>query len=315
MPEPGALVVACPPLASAWSVERLAARGADLRAPSLLIELPHGATEAEHFHALHSTLAGPLPADLEAFYWVNTDIGSPEVAQRLAQVLTTRRRALPPLAVMILRCHIPRTFVDTNRLLEEAPGQREMTAGIQDYVTNPRDRELLGTLHAGYAAAAEAAYAEVCGAGGVALTLHTFAPRSVSVDLGGDIVAGLRAAYRPGVYRRWPRRPDVEIISRLPSGEDLAPAGVPERLATHYGAIGIGVESNTTYPMHPATYGYRHVLRWPGQVLCLELNRGRLAAPFTPFLPSPISARKVTRMARPLAETLRGWLAERGLGD
>jgi hypothetical protein len=312
MPEPGALVVPCPPLASAWSIERFAAPGADPQAPSLLIELPHGATEAEHFQALRQVLAGPLPDDLEAFYWVNTDIGSPEVARRLAQLLTARRGGP---AVTVLRCHIPRTFVDTNRLLEEGPGKREMTAGIQDYVTNPADRALLGALHAGYAAAAEAAYAEVCGAGGLALTLHTFAPRSVSVDLGGDIVAGLRAAYRPGVYRRWPRRPDVEIISRLPSGEDLAPAGVPALLAARYEAAGIGVESNTTYHMHPATYGYRHVLRWPGQVLCLELNRGRLAAPFTPFLPSPIGPRKVARMARPLAETLLGWFAERRSGD
>ncbi len=289
-----------------WESFRFAPPGSEDR-PQVLLELPHGATEQEHFESLRARLRGGLPADLEAFFWVNTDIGSPEVAARLAASLAQPRGGAPAFAVEVLRCLIPRTFVDTNRVLaaEVAGG---MTSGLHSYVEDPADRRLLSELHGRYTARAEAAYQEVCGRGGLALTLHTYAPRSVEVSVDEDIVRALRAAYVPQVYRRWPRRPPVDLITRDATNRDLSPPGLAELVRTVYARRGITVESNHTYHLHPATQGFLHAERYPGRVLCLELNRGRLAAPFTPFLPSPISARKVSGMARPLAEALRQWL-------
>ena len=52
--------------------------------PDLLVEIPHGATRAAHFDALASELVGPFPDDLRDFFFVNTDVGAPEVGGALA---------------------------------------------------------------------------------------------------------------------------------------------------------------------------------------------------------------------------------------
>ena len=298
-------------------------------AADLLLDLPHGATETAHYEALAARLRGPLPDDLAAFFYVNTDLGAPEVAQRVARLLTDPRlrrelaadleparraaeRAMAPLQVLVVRSLVPRTFVDCNRLLGagDAP-PAGMTAGLPPYVTNARDQALLIELHARYSAVAAAAYAEVCAAGGLAVGLHTYAPRSVDVEVDADVVSALRHAYRPAVYRQWPRRPDVDLITRDDGGEELAPADLPALVRERFAALGLEVGDNATYHLHPATAGYAHARRWPGRVVCLELRRDRLAAPFIPFAPSPISQRKVARLARPLAAALLDWLARR----
>ena len=46
---------------------------------------------------------------------------------------------------------------------------------------------------------------------------------------------------------------------------------------------------------------YAHSMRYPGRVLCMEINRELLADPFTPFAEMHISERKARRMAAPLA--------------
>ena len=62
--------------------------------PSLLIEIPHGATTAEHYLAARRRMRGDLPADLEQFFFVNTDAGAPECAERIARLLTAPDDAL-----------------------------------------------------------------------------------------------------------------------------------------------------------------------------------------------------------------------------
>jgi hypothetical protein len=47
---------------------------------------------------------------------------------------------------------------------------------------------------------------------------------------------------------------------------------------------------------------------FPLQVLCVELNRGLVAAPFTPFGESPISAQKVEQLVAPLARVFHAAL-------
>ena len=45
---------------------------------SLLVEVPHGATERRHYDALANRLEGTLPSRLEQFFHVNTDFGAPD---------------------------------------------------------------------------------------------------------------------------------------------------------------------------------------------------------------------------------------------
>ena len=61
--------------------------------PAVLFELPHGATRRRHYDAVRSRLQSPLPDRLEKFFFVNTDVGSPEVALEAARVLAGRTRS------------------------------------------------------------------------------------------------------------------------------------------------------------------------------------------------------------------------------
>lgn len=266
----------------------------------LLIDLPHGATERAHYDTVRSRLVGPLPDELEAFFFVNTDVGVPEVAEELAQRLVVAR---PDRSVVVLRSFVPRTFVDCNRNLDGAQ-PAGMTSGLHEYIRHPADRKRLLALHRDYSVTAKRLHQEICGGGGLALALHSYAPRSIEVPIDDDIVSSLRRAYRPAVYRTWPERPEVDLITESPEGEDLSPQALAADLAARYARLGLSVGRNATYRLHPATMGHRHALRYPGRVLCLELRRDRIASPFRPFAPSPIGPRKVARMAKPLVDAL-----------
>jgi predicted N-formylglutamate amidohydrolase len=215
--------------------------------------------------------------------------------------------------VVVVRALVPRTFVDLNRDLGEqaVPG---MTPGLPPYVTATADRELLFSLYQQYHGAVSKLYEEVCGAAGergIALALHTFAPRSVEVEVNADIVAALRAAYRPGIYPSWALRPGVDFITRDATENDLSPPGLVASLREAYGALGIDTGENATYHLHPATMGYRYAAAYPGRVLCMEVRRDLLGAPWRPFSPSAAGPRKVARLARPLAAALSRALAAR----
>jgi|CXWL01.1.fsa_nt_gi hypothetical protein len=275
-------------------------------AVDFLIEIPHGATERQHFDALGGRLRGPLPAELEAFFHVNTDVGAPELGVAIAREL-----AVGGLTTLVIRCLVPRTFVDTNRVLDAAaPGG--MTSGVPTYVTHDADRELLVEVHGRYCAAVEHAFTAVCGGGGLALALHTYAPRSVDVAVDADIVTSLRHAYRSDVYPTWPLRPEVDLITAAPEpGGELAPAGLPEAVAAELGASGVTSARNASYQLHPATQGYRFSARHPGRVLCIEARRDLLGSPWQPFAPTRVGPRKTARLARPIARAIHRHLSAR----
>jgi len=275
-------------------------------APDLLIEVPHGATDALHFEATRCRLTTDLPENLREFFFVNTDVGAPECASWLARELASRDRGT--CKTLVIRGLVPRTFIDCNRDAEvalEGFHQAGFTPAVPPYVKEPGDRELLGRLYSAYQEVARAAYEQVCGAGGRALILHSYAPRSVGIErVEEDIVEQLHRAYSEELYATWPQRPDVDLISESDQGERLAPLELVEEVRVAYAAAGIRAAQNETYRLHPATMGYRHSLDYPGQVLCIEISRGCLADPFEPFTEMRIGKQKVSRMCAPIAEAL-----------
>lgn len=277
-------------------------------AATLLIELPHGATRTADYAALRGRLVGELPADLEHFFYVNTDIGTPECAEWLARALE-----LEGFGALVIRCAVPRTFIDCNRVVEGSVAGAVvdgLTPAVAAYITEALDRGLLEGLHRAYHEAVDRVYRQLCGAGGLALQLHSYAPRSVGIDrIDGGIVAALHRAYEPEVYGTWPERPAVDIICAGTDGTMWADPALVESVIAAYGAIGVEARENATYRLHPATMGYQYARAYPRQVLCVELNRGLLADPFVPFGESPIGAANVERMSRPLATALVGALA------
>ena len=79
----------------------------------LLIELPHGSTTTNDFKWYQKRLQGDYPPNIIDFFYVNTDVGSPEIAFEIAQQLKDNYE------IHILRSHIPRTFIDCNRVVGE----------------------------------------------------------------------------------------------------------------------------------------------------------------------------------------------------
>ncbi|MEQ9649430.1 MAG: hypothetical protein RLO52_28285 [Sandaracinaceae bacterium] len=95
-------------------------RGADAdpaAPPDLLVEVPHGADRREHYDALHARMVGALPEDLHEFFHANTDMGAWDVGRRVAERILAED---PSRSALLVRCLIPRTFVDTNRLVDAA---------------------------------------------------------------------------------------------------------------------------------------------------------------------------------------------------
>jgi hypothetical protein len=277
-------------------------------APRLLIELPHGATRELDFERLRNRLHSDLPTDLREFFFVNTDVGCYETARVVAERVARHRRC----KVWILRSLLPRTLVDCNRLVGANPRTTTMTPAIPEYVEHPADRRLLEQLHASYQEQAAAAYESVHRTGGLALQLHTYAPRSIRIDrIDGSIVKALRRAYEPAVYQQWERRPVVEIISEDVDGVSLASAAWVESVKGAYRTVGVEVAENRTYRLHGDTTGYVYAARFPGMVGCLEINREQLADPFVPFAEMRIAPEKAERMAGPIATTYNQ-LLERG---
>ena len=277
-------------------------------APTLLVELPHGATRTADYEATRARLRGTLPDNLEAFFYVNTDIGTPECAQWLGEAL-----AAQGFGSLVLRCLVPRTFIDCNRVVA---GSKQgvvvdgLTPAVAAYIEDPADQALLGELHASYHALAERAYRRLCGGGGLALQLHSYAPRSVGIDrIDGEIVAALRRAYEPEIYETWPERPAVDLICADSEGTMWPAPELVGAVQAEFAAINVDARENATYKLHPATMGYQYARAYPRQVLCVELNRGLLAEPFVPFGESPIAPANVERMTRPLAAALSRALA------
>jgi hypothetical protein len=265
-----------------------------------LIEVPHGATREKHFDAVRGRLAGEYAAELKEFFFVNTDVGAPEVAAELARQLTEAGQA-----VCTLRGLVPRTFIDCNRDIDAGLRGDEMTPPVPGYVRHPGDIATLIGLYRRYRDVAGQAYERICGSGGRALMLHTYAPRSVRITrIGDDIVERLHEAYEPERYASWERRPEVDLISEDTAGKLLAPRGLVDRVRREYAAAGIEVAENATYRLHPETMGHVYSSAHPGRILCMEISRELLADPFTPFEEMHIAPDRVARMARPVARAL-----------
>ena len=263
----------------------------------LLIEVPHGATRTAQFEALRERLKSPLPADLIDFFHVNTDAGAPELGRAIADAIDR--------TVEVIVSAIPRTFVDCNRVLDasrEAYAEGKVTPGMGPWITDPADDRMLRDLHAQYTRVVDAAMAETMAAGGTALLLHTYGPRTVDVEVGFDIAARMREAYaRP---EQWPLRPAIDVIARTTDGELLADARVVEAIVEAGKALGHDVAVSATYPVHPTSHAWRHSRAWPGRVVCIEVRRDLLADPFEPFAEMRIDAAAAMRIGQALATAL-----------
>ena len=278
--------------------------------PDVLLEVPHGATKAEHFASLRADLVGSYPDDLRDFFFVNTDVGAPEVAERLAARLVADD---PTRTALVVRCRLPRTFVDCNRVIAPdavgAPsGAGAMTPGLMPWVTHPADRTLLLERYAAYRALVTNAVETVMGARGLALFVHTYAPRSVDVAVDEHVVASLREAYRPEVVDRWPLRPEVDLITRDPDGRRLADEGLVAALHAAFAAAGVGSTEDHAYTLQPSTMAAVHAARFPGRTLCFEMRRDLLVAEFTPFAEMGVDPAAAERMAGILAGPVGAWM-------
>jgi hypothetical protein len=290
-------------------VHRVRGRATDAAAlPDLVLEVPHGATREAHFDALRGELRGDLAADLKDFFFVNTDVGAPEVAEAVARHVV---EAEPDRTVLVIRCLLPRTFVDCNRLIDPqaAPSRSEageVTPGMPSYVRHPHDVALLLERHAAYRALVERAFGQVCGAGGGhGVMVHTYAPRSVDVAVDEHIVRSLRAAYQPDRVGTWPLRPPIDLITCDAEGTLLASRTLVERVREAFGRAGTPVADSEAYTLHPVTVAHALAVAHPDRTLCLEFRRDLLVHAFTPFAEMQVDPARVERHARPLAEALR----------
>ena len=270
----------------------------------VLIEVPHGATRRGDYDAVAARMKSRLPSQLEHFFFVNTDVGAPEGALWLGPHL-----AEAGLTVVVVRCLIPRTFIDSNRVValsQQGLVVDGLTPAVQGYVTHPDDVAWLVQQHGRYHGLVKGLYDEVCGQQqGLALQLHSFSPRSVGIEKTDEhIVEALHAAYVPEVYATWPERPPVDLISATQDGSFRTAPALMDALQAAYVAAGVPAKQNATYHLHPVTMGYVYAHAHPGQVLCVELNRGLICEPFVPFGVSPIAAGPLEQLVRPIAEII-----------
>ena len=274
--------------------------------PDLLLEVPHGATQAQHFDALREELQGDYDDGLRDFFLVNTDVGAPEIAQAIARAVVAAR---PDRTAMVVRCELPRTFCDTNRdvardAVAAASKAGEMTPGLPPWVQHPADRALLLARYFAYREVVEAAFAAVCSAGGAGLFVHTYAPRSLSVAVDEDIGHTLRDAYAPGALESWPLRPEVDLITHDGAGCELAAPELAASVEQGFRAAGVEVARNDSYHLHESTMAYVLAARFPGQTLCFEVRRDLLLDAFVPFVELHPRGDKVRAVAAPIAAAL-----------
>jgi hypothetical protein len=258
----------------------------------LLLDVPHGATRTADWDRLRVVLRGDYAADLRDFFFVNTDAGAPEVAFAVARRWVGLHRTA---RAVVLRSLLPRTFVDCNRIVasEAAPG---MTPGLGPWVHDDGDRALLLDLHARWWRDVQEHYHRLS-PGGLAVQVHTYAPRSVDVVVDEHVVANLRAAWSPEQRDRWPLRPEIDLITRTQEGVRLCEDAVVDGVAAGLRGEGFGVSEGATYPLHPGTTGYLLARDHAPRVLCFEVRRDLVAEPWDPFAEMRIGG-AVERVAR-----------------
>ena len=259
----------------------------------LLVEVPHGADRRAHYDALRARLRGELPAHLEEFFFVNTDVGAWQLGRRVAERVAAGGRR-----VVVIRSLVPRTFIDCNRI-EDATAEAGMTASVPAYVRDAGDRALLLDLHRRYVGLVETAVAS----SGFVFMPHTYGPRTLGIEkIDEMIVEKLRWAHQPGIYESWPVRPEVDFITRTADGTLHAAASVVDAVGAAYRALGLEVAENKTYAMHPSTQGLRWALRCPERTFCLEMRRDLLCPGWIWNQENEVSPSAANRFAEPIAE-------------
>jgi len=272
---------------------------ADHGRPRLLIEVPHGSTSADDFRELAAQLRSPLPDDLIAFFFVNTDTGAFETSLALAD-------ALPDWDVTIVRSRIPRTFVDCNRLLdagEAAWKEGGVTAGMGPWITDAADVALLKQRYDEYQQIVRSELAHLR-PHDVLVMMHTYSPRHVAVEVDLNIVPVLRAAYQPDVYPTWKLRPPVDIIARDLDGQVHLRDALIDALTSGFAAMGQTMTVSDSYPLHPSTMAWFHQQSHAGDTLCVELRRDLLTAHFEPFGETVADAARIAPLATVIAQAL-----------
>jgi hypothetical protein len=179
-----------------------------------------------------------------------------------------------------------------------------VTPGMPPYVRDADDRRLLRARHDAYVAVTEAAYRSVRADVGLALMAHTYAPRTVDVEVDDQIVESLRRAYAPAVEPTWPLRPEVDLIARDPGGRIIAEPLV-RTVAAAFADDGFDVAVSGTYPMHPSTLAFHHLTRLEPRAVCVEVRRDLLVERFTPLAELHVAPAKVARVVAPLARAIR----------
>jgi len=288
-------------------------RGRDADAPAaLLVEVPHGADRGD-YDAVRAQLTGALPDDLNEFFAVNTDVGAWELGRSVAGAVAA---ADPRRTVIAIRCRIPRTFIDCNRVEEAGEGDLSaggMTASVPAYVREEDDRARLLALHRSYVALVERAHAAL-GDSGFLLLPHTYGPRTLGVEkVDDDIVKSLRWAHEAERVETWPLRPEVDMITRSQDGAVSAAADVAAEVSAAYAELGVTVAENATYHIHPSTLAHRWAERFPGRVFCLEVRRDLLVEEWTWNRENRVVPAAALRFAAPIAAAIDAWL-RRGRG-
>lgn len=282
-------------------------RGADHDAatpPRLLVEVPHGADQRAHYDACRSRLTGDFPDHLEDFFHANTDEGAWDLGVAAAERFVARRSTE---AAVLVRCLVPRTFIDCNRVLDIDPADHGggVTAGLPVYVTHPPDIGTLYALHQAYCTLVDQACAEVVAADGLVLVPHTYAPRTVGIaEVGHDIVEQMHRVWAPGVAETWPLRSEVDVITADANGHRQCPEGAVERLLAGFGALGVEAVENGTYWLHPASRAAELSDRHPRRLLCLEVRRDLVMRNWTPFVECEADPERVAAFGALLGETM-----------
>ena len=268
----------------------------------LLIELPHGSTTTNDFKWYQEKLQGDYPPNIIDFFYVNTDVGSPEIAFEIAQQLKENYE------VHILRSHIPRTFIDCNRVVGEGISYSEggVTPATPSYVTNKSDIEFLYASYHAYQNYVKGLYAKICGErAGLALMLHTYAPRSVPITkVDHDIVEQLHAFYDTEKIEDCKLRPEVDIIHKTPDGEVLIDKTMIQNITEQFESAGFDVQNGASYLLHPVTTAHYHAQQNHLQTLCLEVRRDLVVSTWSPFEEMNISKEKAQRIASCIAQAI-----------
>lgn len=274
----------------------------------LAVEVPHGADQQRHFEELADKLKSDLPNELVRFFFANTDVGAFDYGLQVAERVVA---AGPGRRVVVIRCLIPRTLIDTNRRIDAADtlATGGMTPGMAPYINHPDDQQLLSTLHRRYLEVGASHLRPTAEAGGFLLLPHSYGPRTMGIaKVDAQIVDNLRAASQPGVWESWPLRPEVDLLVHDGDGKTHAPMQLVERLVRDFAAVELTAELSSTYTLNSAAQAWQWAAEFADQTLCIEVRRDLLVRRFSLLEPMFADPAKVERVVGPLTVAIDRFL-------